>query len=111
MKYEYYAQRFLFFSTYFLQVLSKAKEDEPLGWWPATAKMFKGDFFVVDYKVIAQGASYSDIVPSDKIRCPNTKYIRQKKIQCHSFTFFSPPITYSMFKRVELPVPKESQEA
>jgi hypothetical protein len=24
---------------------------------------------------------------------------------------FSPPITYSMFKRIELPVPKESQEA
>jgi hypothetical protein len=65
----------------FLQVLSKAKEDEPLGWWPATAKMFKGDFFVVDYKVSAQGASYSDIVPSDKIRCPNTKYIRRKKTQ------------------------------
>jgi hypothetical protein len=57
-----------------LQVLSKAKEDEPLGWWPATAKMFKGDFFVVDYKVSAQGASYSDIVASDKIRYPNTKY-------------------------------------
>jgi hypothetical protein len=37
--------------------------------------MFKGDFFVVDYKVSAQGASYSDIVPSDKIRCPNTKYV------------------------------------
>jgi hypothetical protein len=36
--------------------------------------MFKGDFFVVDYKVSAQGASYSDIVSSDKIRCPNTKY-------------------------------------
>ncbi|CAF3567896.1 unnamed protein product [Adineta steineri] len=77
------------------EVLSKAKEDEPLGWWPATAKMFKGDFFVVDYKVSAQGASYSDIVPSDKIRCPNT----------------NPPINYSMFKRIELPVPKESQEA
>ncbi|CAF4415958.1 unnamed protein product, partial [Adineta steineri] len=47
------------------EVLSKAKEDEPLGWWPAIAKMFKGDFFVVDYKVSAQGASYSDIVSSD----------------------------------------------
>jgi hypothetical protein len=35
--------------------------------------MFKGDFFVVDYKVSAQGASYSDIVSSDKIRYPNTK--------------------------------------
>lgn len=77
------------------EVLSKAKEDEPLGWWPATAKMFRGEFFVVDYKVSAQGASYSDIVPSDKIRCPNT----------------NPPITYSMFKRIELPAPKEIQEA
>lgn len=55
------------------EVLSKAKEDEPYGWWSATAKMFKGDFFVVDYNVSAPGASYSDIVPSDKIRCPNTK--------------------------------------
>jgi hypothetical protein len=51
-----------------------------MGWWPATAKMFKGDFFVVDYKVSAQGASYSDIVPSDKIRCPNTKYVHQSNI-------------------------------
>ncbi|CAF0911818.1 unnamed protein product [Didymodactylos carnosus] len=77
------------------EVLSKAKEDEPLGWWPATAKMFKGDFFVVDYKVSAQGASYSDIVSSDKIRCPNT----------------NPMITSSTFRKLELPVPKESQEA
>lgn len=77
------------------EVLSKAKEDEPLGWWPATTKMFKGEFFVVDYKVSAQGASYSDIIPSDKIRCPNT----------------NSPITYSTFKRKELPVPKDSQEA
>jgi fragile X mental retardation protein len=76
------------------EVLSKAKEDEPLGWWPATAKMFKGDFFVVDYKVSAQGASYSDIVSSDKIRCPNT----------------NPPINYALFKRVELPVGKDIQE-
>jgi hypothetical protein len=71
------------------EVLSKAKEDEPLGWWPATAKMFKGDFFVVDYKVIAQGASYSDIVPSDKIRCPNTKYIcKTKNVILLLFFFF-----------------------
>ncbi|UJR15808.1 hypothetical protein I4U23_002738 [Adineta vaga] len=77
------------------EVLAKAKDDEPLGWWPATAKMFKGDFFVVDYKGSAQGSVYSDIVPSDRIRYPNT----------------NPPITYSMFKRIELPVPKESQEA
>jgi hypothetical protein len=55
--------------------------------------MFKGEFFVVDYKVSAQGASYSDIVPSDKIRCPNTKYIpnrRKKKVfrSIKTFSFF-----------------------
>jgi len=76
------------------EVLSKAKEDEPFGWWPATAKMFKGDFFVVNYKVSAQSAEYSDIVPSDKIRCPNT----------------NPPITYSMFKRLELSVGRDMQD-
>ncbi|CAF0793531.1 unnamed protein product [Adineta steineri] len=76
------------------EVLSKAKEDEPLGWWPAIAKMFKGDFFVVDYKVSAQGASYSDIVSSDKIRCPNT----------------NPPITTASFKRIELSVGKDIRE-
>jgi hypothetical protein len=75
--------------------------------------MFKGDFFVVDYKVSAQGASYSDIVPSDKIRCPNTKYIYiyiSEEHKTYSYVSSS-PITYSMFKRVELSVPKEIQEA
>ena len=80
----------LSFAYLFFQVLSKAKEDEPLGWWPATAKMFKGDFFVVDYKVSAQGASYSDIVASDKIRCPNTKYISiERKTSIEFFVFLS----------------------
>ncbi|CAF3467727.1 unnamed protein product [Rotaria sp. Silwood1] len=76
------------------EVLSKAKEGEPLAWWLACAKMFKGDFFVVDYEVTAQGNSYSEIVPSDKVRCPNT----------------NPPITSSTFKRIELPVGKDLQE-
>lgn len=77
--------------------------------------MFKGDFFVVDYKVSAQGASYSDIISSDKIRCPNTKYNLLtnicKEIQSYIHFLLSPPITYSTFKRIELPVPKEIQEA
>lgn len=77
------------------EVFSKSKEDEPLGWWPATVRMFKGDFFVVDYKSNAQGTVHTDIVPSDKIRCPNS----------------NSPLNYSMFKRIELPVPKDIQEA
>ncbi|CAF3041917.1 unnamed protein product [Rotaria sp. Silwood2] len=76
------------------EVLSKTKEGEPLAWWAAIAKMFKGEFFVVDYEATAQGSNYSEIVPSDKIRCPNT----------------NPPITSSTFKRVELPVGKDLQE-
>ena len=56
------------------EVLTEAKnESEPSGWWPATVKMVKGEFFVVDYK-IQDDAKYSDIVPSDKIRVPNKKY-------------------------------------
>ncbi|UJR30798.1 hypothetical protein I4U23_018316 [Adineta vaga] len=77
------------------EVLTKSKEDEPHGWWPAVAKMIKGDFIVVDYKVSGQGANYSEIVSSDKIRCPNT----------------NPPITYSTFKILELPVSKDIREA
>ncbi|CAF0850062.1 unnamed protein product [Adineta ricciae] len=77
------------------EVFTKSKEDEPFAWWPATAKMIKGDFVVVDYKSGAQGTNHSDIVPSDKLRCPNT----------------NPPITYSTFKVLELPVNKDTQDA
>lgn len=37
--------------------------------------MFRGEFYVVEYEVATQGNSYSEIVPSDKIRCPNIKYL------------------------------------
>lgn len=77
------------------EVFVKPKDDEPYGWWLATIKMFKGEFFVVDIKNNAQGGNRSEIVPSDKIRCPNT----------------NSPITYSTFKRLEIPVQKEIQEA
>ena len=42
-------------------------DDDPSGWWPATVKMMKGEFYVVDYK-IQDETKYSDIVPSDRIR-------------------------------------------
>jgi hypothetical protein len=55
------------------EVLTEGKnEDEPCGWWPATVKMMKGEFYVVDYK-IQDETKYSDIIPSDKIRSPNKK--------------------------------------
>ena len=55
------------------EVLSEGKnEDDPSGWWPASVKLVKGEFYVVDYK-IQDDAKYSDIVSSDKIRTPNKK--------------------------------------
>jgi hypothetical protein len=55
------------------EVLTEGKnDDDPSGWWPATVKMMKGEFFVVDYK-IQDETKYSDIIPSDKIRSPNNK--------------------------------------
>lgn len=55
------------------EVLTEGRnEDEPCGWWPATVKMMKGEFYVVDYK-IQDETKYSDIIPSDKIRSPNKK--------------------------------------
>jgi len=55
------------------EVLTEGKnDDDPSGWWPATVKMMKGEFYVVDYK-IQDETKYSDIVPSDRIRVPNKK--------------------------------------
>ena len=55
------------------EVLTEGKnDDESSGWWPATVKMVKGDFYVVDYK-IQDETKYSDIIPSDRIRTPNKK--------------------------------------
>jgi hypothetical protein len=53
--------------------LSEGKNnDEPSGWWPATVKMIKGEFFVVEYKIQDDKKS-SDIIASDRIRAPNKK--------------------------------------
>lgn len=55
------------------EVLTEGKnENEAVGWWPATVKLMKGEFYVVDYK-IQDDTKYSDIIPSDKIRTPNKK--------------------------------------
>ncbi len=54
------------------EVLTEGKDDDPSGWWPATVKMMKGEFYVVDYK-IQDETKYSDIIPSDKIRSPNRR--------------------------------------
>lgn len=53
------------------EVLIESKsENEPSYWCPATVKMQKGEFFVVEFKENTQ----TEIFPSDKIRSPNKKY-------------------------------------
>jgi hypothetical protein len=55
------------------EVLAESvNDDDPTGWWPATVKMMKGEFYVVNYK-IQDETKYNDIIPSDKIRAPNKK--------------------------------------
>lgn len=75
------------------EVLTESKEDEPSGWWPATVKMQKGEFYVVDYKIQDEN-KYSDIIPSDRIRVPNK----------------SPPVSLSQFHKCVFQVPEELHE-
>lgn len=76
------------------EVLTEGRnEDEPCGWWPATVKMMKGEFFVVDYK-IQDETKYSDIIPSDKIRSPNK----------------NGPIQPNFLPRISFPMPEDLRE-
>lgn len=76
------------------EVLTEGKnDDEPSGWWPATVKMMKGEFFVVDYK-IQDETKYSDIIPSDKIRSPNK----------------NGPIQQSFFHKIVFQMPEDLRE-
>lgn len=54
-------------------------DDDPSGWWPATIKQMKGDFYVVNYKVQDE-TKHNEIVSSDRIRVPN----RNPPLQPHS---------------------------
>ena len=75
------------------EVLTEGKDDDPSGWWPATVKMMKGEFYVVDYK-IQDETKYSDIIPSDKIRSPSK----------------SPPLSVNQFHKIGFQVPSDLHE-
>lgn len=49
-----------------VEVFSRASEQESCGWWRAVIKMFKGDFFVVEY--LGWETTYTEIVASDRLR-------------------------------------------
>ena len=51
------------------QVFSKASEEDTNGWWEATIKMIKGDFYVVAYKNTE--TSINEIVQKERLRIPN----------------------------------------
>ena len=54
-----------------LQVLSRASDAEPYGWWYARLKMLKGEFAVVEY--LGFDSTYSEIVPLERVRPFNRK--------------------------------------
>ncbi|KAF8766923.1 WD repeat-containing protein 44 [Argiope bruennichi] len=54
-----------------VEVFSRANEQEACGWWRAVVKMTKGDFHVVEY--LGWETTYTEIVPSDRLRLKNTK--------------------------------------
>lgn len=54
-------------------MFSRANEQEACGWWRALVKMTKGDFHVVEY--LGWETTYTEIVPSDRLRLKNTKYV------------------------------------
>jgi len=72
------------------EVLTDGKDGESIGWWPATIKMMKGEFFVVDYKT-HEDNKQSDIISSDRIRPINR----------------NTPVTLSSFHRVKFIVPDD----
>lgn len=74
-----------------VEVYSRASEQESCGWWRAVIKMFKGDFYVVEY--LGWETTYTEIVASDRLR--------PKSVE--------PPITKRTFFSFKVTLPDEIQ--
>ena len=71
-------------------------DNEPNGWYSATVKMMKGEFFVVEYKN-SSSKQHSDIVASDRIRAPNRNSTLRKDF-LHKITFPVPDDLKDLYK-------------